>query len=209
MIFRVLVIISIFATAGCTNYKVREIDPSTGYYPAFTKVSREDIKVSIPFERINDVEFIYLRPYAYNNETEYEAFFRRTLRDMGFGKVINEAEFANLIISADLSNTILSITDIVSLNRAARIFGQFLIIETSIQPVGSSSHFHQELTVSDPVSGKKLFQIERKRHNFLDFDSEVAYPVQNTLKEWVDRSRNMFPEKSNDLNIDANTDINI
>ncbi len=177
---------------GCsTPFVDRDLDPATGLYVGVSLVDPDDIRISTPFARIDEVQFVFLRTARGVREIDLEDFFRRRLADYGFSQVLNEAEFTQKIISTNLQKSISRLTDSMSLARAAEAFGPFLIVETTERVVQHASTHVQTLRVTDPISRAVLLDIYREKVNWLGYDDAIAYPLQNALKSWIDASRAM------------------
>jgi hypothetical protein len=193
MKLELILLLFLVMLTGCKTFSPRPIDPVTNLYKTSHQVSQDDIKEFINYHELHNVKFIYLR--AGSNKDEYEAFMRRSLNEMGFDDILNQREFTKLIIKSNNTATIPSVTDLVSLHRASKVFGQFLIVETYLYKIDAYPTYQFEIDVIDPVTGETLFRLDRKKAALWDFDEEVVFPGINALKKWVDIAKTNSPSK--------------
>jgi len=194
--FRVLFVVAVLCQLfGCSPlYQVREINPETGLYPASVEFQKDNADIYKPFDKIDDVGFVYLVTNSGNEDQKYEDLHRATLADLGFERIINRDELSALIIGADLTSEVLSLSDIVSLNRASQILGPFLVVESFYYIVAGAVN-ELEFRVSYPTDGKTYFKFQDQRTIWLSHGDELVYPTQNLFKQWVDDSREMSASK--------------
>jgi hypothetical protein len=190
----------LFILCSCAApFKPIIFDPKTGLAPTFVKVENEDILVFKPIKGLSNAKFIYLNVFdgvSRKNEDAYAKFLINSMREIGIkNKFMSKRELSMFIIQNGLSDQITNLSDFISLNKLAKIVGPYLIIETAIYPV-SDVVFRCEFSIVEPYSGSQFLEINRTRTNWMDFDTEISYPIINVLKHWYEESKKLDSDKN-------------
>lgn len=190
-----LLFIILFIVSGCAKpFKHVDIDPSTDQFPTSVSVDKKFIKIFHPLPGIQEVNYVFLQTYTpYGNDSFFE-FTKDALLKIGFKRVYNEKELAQMVIQSGLSQYVTNLSDLISLNNLAMATGPFIFMQSRVYRV-SDAVYRFDLQLIEPLSGRTFLEISRVRTNWLDMDTEINYPILNTIKNWYDESVKLSYEK--------------
>lgn len=191
---RWVVVSLLFVIVSCASFKPANLDPSTGKFPAWTKVHERYINIFRPLAGVKEARYVYLRTYAKYGDDRFYDFVKDALIKIGFPKVYSKKELYEMISQSGLSPYIKSLSDPISLHNLAKVTGPFIVLVCSVFPV-SDTVFRFDVQLIEPLSGDIYLEISRIRINFADMDREINYPILNVIKQWYDESAKLPYEK--------------
>lgn len=183
-----IILLSSLIGACAAPFQVAPPDQSTGKFKTRGKISEDELVTYKVFSNINESQYVYLNAESQMDQLQFENFMVESLKSIGFDKIFTEEELASYVIEKGLADSVPSISDLLALRRLAKIDGQFIYIDATVNNSGGCCWFKFDLKVYDPITGEKYLVITRNELNDLNFDNEVLYPVVNKVKDWRDDS---------------------
>lgn len=175
---------------GCGAYKVRDVDPKTGLYPALVTIDRKNVDVFEPLAGYSDRKFVYLQVIGGQDVQKFAAFVEDFLQKNGFPPTLYKRDLAKMVVKAGLAESVTNLSDPISLNKLAQEVGPYLVI--SCRDIGRYGE-SMEVVIFDPVEMEPALSVHRSGSTWLEKDREFTYPVFNIVLDWVKESRALGP----------------
>lgn len=174
----------IIVTTSCTSGKVAKRTAETGYFPSTEKA------IVLKSEQVNldKQKTLLLVP---NDE-----FTIGMLKEIDyFDKVIDFDDLEKLIVENNLGEKIPSIDSITGINKAAKVYQNFLWL-TWRHPVQDNRHSTQ-LVLIDAETMHELFLCETERDSQWDRgdDQSNSYPMMNALVDYIGKNSTSYTKK--------------
>jgi hypothetical protein len=164
---------TIFLSA-CTQLKVINTDPKTGYFPASSKAT---VIKSTPID-LDSKKALILVPKP--------DFIEGQIRNIGyFDEVISFETLEKNIVAANLSEKVPSVRDRIGINNAAKNYKYFLWFR--VDSTGSGNNTHTQFILTDPITLEDYFIVD----THLDYlwsgvnDQNNWYPMFNALIDYI------------------------
>lgn len=159
---------------GCSNLKVTEVDPATGYLPS-------NKAAAVPLSKPLDLDSKKGLVVVSNSE-----FMAAQLKKIGyFDEVITVEELETRIVKSDLAAKVPSVRDRIGLNNAAKHFQPFLWLRYDTRRDGNKEY--AQFILSDALTLDEYFVTE----TLLDYvwsgvnDQSNWYPMFNALIDYI------------------------
>ena len=172
--YKFLPLFFVLLFTGCTNFKVVETDPSTGFFPG---EKRATVTKNLAIDLDSRKELILVP----NGD-----FTGNMVKNIGyFDQVINFEDLEKIIIKENLTELVPSVDDRIGLNKAAKAYRPFLWLKWDSRKDGSKTY--QQLVLTDPISLEDYFVAE----TLLDTvwagvnDQNNFYPMMNSFIEYL------------------------
>ena len=166
MKFNYIIIISIsfllFSCGSARNFTVVKPNEESGKFPAGKELSLNELEIFTPIDNFNQYEITKLNSGISTPPgwtDEYLPFLKEMLMNCGLPEIKNNQGTEN-----------------------------YLVVDAYLQ-------YHYEdiwtfsINIYDPVSSTARFQASRRATNWFGMGKPIFYPVFNSVKEWVDQSK--------------------
>ena len=172
--------------ACATSFKIVEPDQTTGMYKSRGVVNDSQLIEYKTFPKLSESKYVYLKAKSDFQNAKFQNYMDKFVKSLGFDMVMNEENLSIYVVEKGLTEQVTSVSDFIGLSRLAKIDGQFIYIDTSINSLNSSGCcvFVFNFKVYDRVSRVKYLDISRRNLSKVNFDKEIIYPVLNKVKEW-------------------------
>ena len=166
---------------GCsTTLKATQLDDK-GYFPTWTRIAEDEIKVKEPFEPKYRA-LLYVK--TDKKSEKYNDFFIQSFKNMNvFDDVLGKEGIENLVFELGLADKIPSISDKLGFYNLQKHIGSFLVVEPTTWWDGGHNYSAEFKTI-DPETGKVVLHIEKEAFNFAGLDKPLFYPLFNAFLEW-------------------------
>lgn len=179
-----VIVCALLTASACTQLKVAEVDPSTGYFPG---ADTAPVVLAKPLDLDAHKGLIVVGT---------SDFLVGQLKNIGyFEEVIAVDELETQIIKANLTNQVPSVRDKIGLNKAARFYKPFLWLRVGDRQEGAKEYVQFILT--DPITLEDYFVTETE----LDYlwkgvnDQSNWYPMCNSLIDYIKHNSRTYGKR--------------
>jgi hypothetical protein len=178
---RAFCIFIVLLVAGCSSFKVVELDPSTGYFPVSSKAQIVSEK---PLD-LDTRKNLLLVPKS--------DFVKGMIKNIAyFDELVTFDELEKQIIAANLTSKIPAITDRIGLSNAAKNYKSFMWLHFDTRGEGRSKY--SQIVLTDPLTMEDYLIAE----TYLDFrwsgvnDQNNWYPMLNSLVDYIKKNSKTY-----------------
>lgn len=189
----ILIIFCAALLSACgTIYKIPTQNNGTLPWATTSSIKSSDIEENTPHANLDELKFIVFLSGGNHKTKEFKEFSRKAVDSMGFKNILTHTDYVRLIIEQGLEEKIEAKYDLISLHKAYKELGEFLVISMSSNWLGGS-WFEMELRVTDPKTSEALLKARKESILWSDMDAEFSYPMVNLLNEWKNNSLSKKP----------------
>jgi|GEM_PF-2098492 hypothetical protein len=185
----VVIVFAFFISACGTTYQVPA--QNNGLLPwgeaKVNQLKPSSIEVNTPHKNLEEVKFIVLLSGGNHKTKEFKEFSRKAVDLIGFKNILTHTEYVRLIINNRLDDKIEAKYDLLSLHKAYKELGNFLVISMYSNNLGGA-WFEMGITVTDPKSSETLLKVSKESVVWANMDTEFSYPIVNVLNDWKNNS---------------------
>jgi isoleucyl-tRNA synthetase len=151
------------------------------------QIKPSEIEVNTPHQNLEEIEFVVLLASSNHDPKKFKEFAHEVVKSQGFSNVLNHTEYARLIIEKGLEDKIEAKYDLISLHKAYKELGEFLVIQLSSNYLGGSWH-NIYLKVTDAKSSETLLNAGKEGQAWSSKKAEFVDPMVTLFKEWKNSS---------------------
>ena len=176
--------------AGCSIPKPFTTISANGLYPASELATSSEILINIPLSTLNNVNYVYLDTQATFKHPEFHNHLAGVFKEAGFSSIYTKETLAQKISKSEDLSEISSASDLLSLNKLAKLDENFLYVRAELGgPGGFCCSYDFNITVYDAISLQRHLEVRRHEESDWNFDEEVINPVVNELINWIKNSQ--------------------
>ena len=186
---RLSLLLVLFLTS-CAYYEIPTKSIKTKDYQSFGFIAPRDVFSLNLHKSIKEVSFVVLSTDDNMEQVKFFNYIKAGLLDIGFKKVISEADYANLILDKSPEA---SSFDLASLNRAQEHLGSFLAIQVSFRAYSPKATINMKIFA--PSEPEVLVFVTKTSNKNNSVDRDFLNPLLNFVNRWYEASERGKPLK--------------